>query len=110
MDTNKILIGHVYQIIKWEVGIYDISYAYQKIKEDALLFRQEANTYLDVETKLVYEVNINENRKMGDAFVFSNDLTTFNSFLDKEDRCSDMPNDQVIKAYQKVKNSRNEVK
>lgn len=110
MDTNRVAIGHVYQIIKWEVGTYDTSYTYEKIKENALLFRQKDNTYLDLETKLVYEVNINENRGVGDAFVFSNDLTTFNSFLDKEDRCSDMPDDQVIKVYQKVKNNRNDAK
>lgn len=110
MDTNRIAIGHVYQIIKWEVGIYDTSYTYEKIKENALLFRQKDNTYLDLKTKLVYEVNINENRQMGDAFVFSNGLTTFNSFLDKEDRCSDMPDNQVIKVYQKVKSNRIDAK
>lgn len=110
MDTNRVAIGHVYQIIKWEVSTYNISYTYERIKENALLFRQKDNTYLDLETKLVYEVNINENRQMGDELVFSNDLTTFNSFLDKEDRCSDMPDDQVIKVYQKVKNNRNDAK
>lgn len=110
MDTNKVLIGNVYQITKWDEGTYDISYTYEKIKENALLFRQSDNTYLDIETKLVYEVNINKNRKMGDAIVFSNSLTTFNSLLDKEDRCSDMPDKKVIKIYQKVKSNVNEVK
>ncbi len=39
MDTNRVAIGHVYQIIKWEVGTYNISYTYERIKENALLFR-----------------------------------------------------------------------
>lgn len=110
MDTNKILIGNVYQITKWEVGTYSINYTYEKVKEKALLFRQKDSTYLDVETKLVYEANLNQSRKMGDAIVFSSSLIPFNSLLNQEDRCSDMPHYKVRKVYQKVKTNINDVK
>lgn len=43
----------------------------KKNKENALLFRRKDDTYFDVETKLVYEENLNQSRKMGDAIVFS---------------------------------------
>lgn len=105
MDTNKVLIGNVWQIVKWKVNTYDIAYSCCKIKKDALLFRQSDNTYLDIETRLSYEANINPDRHIGDAVVFTDNLITFNQFLNEKDRCSDIDEDDIIKVYQKVKSS-----
>ncbi len=103
MDTNKVLIGDVYQITKWERNQFQINYAYYRIKDNALLFRQPNNTYMDIETKLIYESNLNSKRQIGDAIVFSGDVIPFNSFLDEKDRCNDVPEDDVVEVYQMVK-------
>lgn len=103
MDTNKVLIGNVYQIIKWKENTFDIDYSYCKLKENALLFKQSDNTYLDIETKLSYEVNVNPHRQIGDAFVFSENLIPFNQYLDENYRCNDIDENDIIKVYQNVK-------
>lgn len=105
MDTNRLVIGNVYQIEKWKVSHYDINYSCTRIKDNALLYREDNGVFRDVETKLFYKANVDTSRQIGDAIVFSGSVTPFNPFLEEEDRCNDVSEDKIIKVYQKVKPS-----
>lgn len=103
MDTNKIVIGDVYQIKKWDIGIFNTEWTCTKIKEDALLFKKSSDIYMDIETKLNYYIDINENRQLGDAVVFSKKVKLFNQLAEEEDKCNDIPVHKVKKIYKKMK-------